>query len=144
MKELRDTIQESVSLYIPVNDQRMCVQRVNSNHSLRQFIEIGDRLPLNRGSGGKLLIAYMQLMQQDVDPGEIASILNKGYAVSIEEREQGVASVSAPVRNNKAEVIASLTISGSAFRFQSNNLQSYIYETVQTAKRISGLLGYQK
>jgi len=144
MKELRDKIQESVSIYTTVEEQRMCVQRVDSEHTLRQCINIGDRLPLQRGSAGKLLIAFQELQVQidGVETAQLQNIRDKGYAISIEEREHGLASISAPIRDHKGEVIAALTISGPVFRFTKGNLDEYIQETIRTAKEISWQLGY--
>lgn len=144
MKALRDHIQEAVSIYITVDDQRMCVQRVESTHALRQFINIGDRLPINRGSAGKLLIAFQHLdiYAEGITPEELQRIREQGFAVSIDERGQGLASISAPIRNNKGEVIASLTVSGPIFRFTCENMEGYIREVVKTAKQISYQLGY--
>lgn len=145
MKNLRDEMQETVSLYISVENQyRMCVQRVESPHILRQFINIGDRLPLNRGSAGKLLIAFQKLAVDldGLEPAEIIKIHKQGYATSFEERERGLASISAPVFDNRGETIASLTVSGPAFRFSANE-QERIKKTVETAQQISFRLGYR-
>jgi len=146
MMNLRDRINESVSIYSTIDDQRMCVQRVDCNkYTLRQCVNIGDRLPLKLGSAGKLLIAFQNLKAyvDDIEPGKLQDILDKGYAVSIEEREHGLASISAPIRDYKGEVIAALTISGPAFRFNKDNLDEYICETIGTARNISCQLGYQ-
>lgn len=144
MKALRDKIHEAVSLYITVDNQRMCVQRVESDQALRQVINVGDRLPLNRGSAGKLLISFQHLdtFAQEIDRQEIECIREQGFAVSLDERGQGLASVSAPIRDNKGSVIASLTIAGPAFRFTCDNRDEYIREAVLTAKQISYQLGY--
>lgn len=145
MKHLRDEIQETVSLYISVENQyRMCVQRVESPHVLRQFINIGDRLPLNRGSAGKLLIAFQNLAVdlEGLEPGEIVKIRKQGYATSFEERERGLASISAPIFDSKGEAIASLTVSGPSFRFSETEKDRYIRKTVETAQQISFRLGH--
>lgn len=145
MKVLRDEIHEAVSLYIAVGDgERMCVQRVESTHALRQIINIGDRLPINRGSAGKLLIAFQHLdtYAEGIAKEELQRIREQGYAVSIDERGQGLSSISVPIRNNKGDVIASLTVSGPEFRFTREHIETYIKELVKTAKQISYQLGY--
>jgi DNA-binding IclR family transcriptional regulator len=144
MEELRNRTQESVSLYAVSGDERVCVQRVESPHALRQVISIGARLPLNRGSAGKLLIVFQNLAgyEEDITWEERKHMLEKGYAHSFEEREQGLASLSVPIWNNKGQVIASLTLSGPSFRFTIANNQKYVEEALRTAKQISYQLGY--
>ncbi|MFM1654906.1 IclR family transcriptional regulator [Brevibacillus sp. B_LB10_24] len=144
MKDLRDRTQETVSMYIVIDKQRMCVQRVESHHTLQPAIHIGDYLPLDRGSAGKLLIVYRNIEPsiERMNPGEVKQILENGFAVSIEEREQGLSSISAPIYNNKGEVIAALSVSGSSFRFTEEKRKEYQKEIVETAHQISYQLGY--
>lgn len=144
MEDLRNRTQESVSLYAVSGDERVCVQRVESSHALRQVINIGARLPLSRGSAGKMLVAFQNLAgyDEDITEEERKQILEKGYAHSFEEREQGLASISVPIRNNKGYVIASLTLSGPSFRFTIDNKHKYVDEMMRTAKQISYQLGY--
>jgi len=144
MQALRDSTQEAVSLYVVSGDQRLCVQRVESLQSLRQVVNVGDRLPLARGSAGKLLVALHHLDSgvEGIDPGEIERIRRQEYAVSFEEREQGLASVSVPIRDDTGQVIAALSIAGPSFRFSAENISTYLQETQQAARRISYQLGY--
>jgi IclR family KDG regulon transcriptional repressor len=144
MKDLRDKSQETVTLYVVSEYKRLCVQRVESNHTLRQAINIGDYLPLDQGSAGKLLIAFHGLLPffKEVEVKEIEKIISQGYAVSFEEREEGLSSISAPIRNDKGEVIAAMSVSGSAFRFTKDKIEKYVEEVVKTTQEISYQLGY--
>jgi IclR family transcriptional regulator, KDG regulon repressor len=144
MQALRDSTQEAVSLYVVSGDARLCVQRVESLQSLRQVINVGDRLPLSRGSAGKLLTALHHLDSRvgGIERGEIERIRSQEYAVSIEEREQGLASVSVPVRDDSGQVIAALSIAGPSFRFTQPTIEWFLRETRQAASRISYQLGY--
>lgn len=127
MKALRDKTQETVTLYVVSGDKRLCVQRVESPHTLRQAINIGDYLPLDLGSAGKLLVAYhgLEAIVQGVSVEEMHKIRKQGFAMSVEEREEGLSSISAPIRNDKGEVIAALSVSGSAFRFTEEKIKQY-------------------
>lgn len=93
---LRDETGESAQLYVRRGEQRVCVLASESPHSLRTIVAVGSVLSLERGSAGKVF------------RGEISSA---GWAASVEEREAGVASVSAAVRNH-GEVIAAVSVSG--------------------------------
>ncbi|GJM38512.1 MAG: IclR family transcriptional regulator [Acidimicrobiales bacterium] len=93
---LRDTTGESAQLYVRDGDSRICVASLESPHGLRTIVATGAALPLDQGSGGRVLA------------GEVG---DGGYVVSIGEREAGVASVSAPVTSSGA-VVAAVSVSG--------------------------------
>ena len=93
---LRDATGESAQLYVRRGGQRVCVLASESPHSLRTIVSVGSVLPLERGSAGKIFRGEAQA---------------SGWAASVEEREAGVASVSAPVHSH-GEVIAAVSVSG--------------------------------
>ncbi len=99
LEVLRDTTGESAQLYVRRGDRRLCVASLESPHGLRTIVPVGMSLPLEVGSAGKILRA---------DP----STIEAGWAESVEERERGVASVSAPVRNAAGDVVAAVSVSG--------------------------------
>ena len=97
MTELRDHTGESVQLYVRDGDQRVCVAALESPHGLRTIVPVGAALPMDRGSAGRALA-------DDVSP--------QGWVQTVEEREPGVASVSAPVRDAVGDVVAAVSVSG--------------------------------
>lgn len=97
LEELRDETGESVQLYVRDGDERVCVLSLESPHGLRTIVPLGARLPLDRGSAGKALT------------GRVTS---EGWAQSVEEREPGVASVSAAVTDGAGTVLAAVSVSG--------------------------------
>lgn len=94
LERLRDETGESVQLYVRRGDDRVCLISLESPHSLRTIVPVGARLPLDRGSAGRVLL------------GE------RSWAETVEEREKGVASVSAAVRDGEGAVIAAVSVSG--------------------------------
>src|SRR3954470_15913690 len=90
---LRNATGESVQLYVADGDGRRCVVALESTHGLRWIVPQGALLPLDRGSAGRVL-------QGD------------DLAESVEEREPGVASVSAAVRDRRGRVTAAVSLSG--------------------------------
>ncbi|MBV8964943.1 MAG: IclR family transcriptional regulator, partial [Mycobacteriaceae bacterium] len=71
------------------------------------------------GSGAKVLLAFSDATaQQAVLPTAkftertLAEVRRRGWAQSAAERESGVASVSAPVRDGRGNVIAAVSVSG--------------------------------
>ena len=55
MEELRDATGESVQLYVPDGDLRVCVAALESPHGLRTIVPVGAALPMDRGSAGRVL-----------------------------------------------------------------------------------------
>jgi len=97
---LRDRTGESVQLFVREGDERRCVVSLQSPHGLRWIVPEGALLPLTVGSAGRLLI------------GAEAAVGRRGWVESVEERERGVASVSAPITVGAAGVLAAVSVSG--------------------------------
>ncbi len=119
---LRDATGESVQLYVADGDGRRCVVSLESTHGLRWIVPQGALLPLDRGSAGRVL--------QGVDIAE-----------SVEEREPGVASVSAAVRDRNGHVIAAVSLSGPVERLSRQPLARFGREVAEAARAVSAAVG---
>lgn len=97
LAELRAATGESVQLYVVDGGSRVCVAALESPHGLRTIVPVGAALPLDRGSAGRVLTG---------DTGR------RGWTETVEEREPGVASVSAPVVGPDGAVVAAVSVSG--------------------------------
>ena len=116
---LREATGESVQLYRREGTSRVCVAALEPAAGLRDTVPVGALLPMTAGSGAKVLLAYSDAaIQQAVLPSAkftdrvLAEVRRRGWAQSVAEREPGVASVSAPVRNGRGVVIAAISVSG--------------------------------
>ena len=116
---LRETTGESVQLYRREGSIRVCVAALEPAAGLRDTVPLGARLPMTAGSAAKVLLAYSEpAVQQDVlaeavfTDRALAEVRRRGWAQSVAEREPGVASVSAPVRDAAGAVIAAVSVSG--------------------------------
>lgn len=115
---LRDATGESVQLYVADGEGRRCVVSLESTHGLRWIVPQGALLPLDRGSAGRVL-------QGD------------DIAESVEEREPGVASVSAAVKNRRGAVIAALSISGPVERLSRQPRELFGRQVVEAADAVT-------
>ena len=95
LERLRDETGESVQLYVRRGEQRLCVAALESPHGLRTIVPVGALLPLEVGSAGRVL------------SGD-----SRAWVQSVEERQRGVASVSAPVHGPDGAVVAAVSVSG--------------------------------
>ncbi|WP_199253550.1 IclR family transcriptional regulator [Mycolicibacterium mengxianglii] len=119
LPRLREITGESVQLYRRDGTARICVAALEPPAGLRDTVPVGTRMPLTAGSGAKVLLAFSDLAtQQAVLPTAkytdrtLAEVRKRGWAQSAAEREPGVASISAPVRDAKGSVIAAISVSG--------------------------------
>src|SRR3954471_1494406 len=107
---------ESAQLYVREGDQRVCVATHERPTGLRDTVPLGAVMPLTKGSGGRVLLAWAEDRDRfDVDASVLAAVRAAGWAATVGEREPGVASVSAPVRVG-GEVVAAIGVSGPAER----------------------------
>jgi DNA-binding IclR family transcriptional regulator len=119
LPRLRELTGESVQLYRREGTWRVCVAAMEPPAGLRDTVPVGTRLPMTAGSGAKVLLAYSDAAtQQAVLPNAkyskrvLANVRRRGWAQSAAEREPGVASVSAPVRDGRGNVVAAVSVSG--------------------------------
>jgi DNA-binding IclR family transcriptional regulator len=113
LARLHEATGESVQLYVRSGDRRLCIAARDAGTGLRDSVPVGALLPLDAGSGGKILLAWSH--PGGVLPAELAAIRKRGWAASVAEREPGVASVSAPVLAGGV-LLGALCISGPASR----------------------------
>jgi len=113
LARLGEATGESAQLYVREGDHRVCVAVHERPSGLRDTVPLGAVLPLDRGSGGKVLLAWAaDASRFGVTPRELATVRRRGWAASVGERESGVASVSAPVFDGAGTVLAAISVSG--------------------------------
>ncbi|HEX4983170.1 MAG TPA: IclR family transcriptional regulator [Ilumatobacteraceae bacterium] len=122
LTRLRDETGESVQLFVREGAQRRCVLSLPSPHALRWIVPDGARLPLELGSAGRVL------------SGEVGP---QGWVASVEEREAGVASVSAPVRSTHGDIVAAVSISGPVERLSRKPGERFGVQVVEAAARVA-------
>ena len=162
MDVLRGKTRETISLYVPAGDRCVCVDRLESPLDIRRVVSIGDQVPLDAGSTGKVLLAYMaepvrsehlsrlrtdsaagkSVAEQERLLSQLALIRQQGVATSHEERVPQVSSASAPIFDAAGEAVASLTVSGPTGRFAAERLSQYIILVKEAALLISEQLGF--
>lgn len=149
MEQLRDRLEETVSLYLLDGMDRLRIQAVQSSQAIRRVAPVGVRLPLFVGASSKVLVAYAPdtVLQavlnspewpSSIDRAEYIAQLERireiGYATSYEEREPGAAAVSVPILNQKGELAAALSVSGPVSRMSQQTLQEIAPIVMEAAK----------
>jgi DNA-binding IclR family transcriptional regulator len=145
--QLRDRTGESAQLYRRQGDTRVCVAAAERMSGLRDTVPVGSTLPMTAGSGAQVLLAWEEperlhrgLRGAKFTAATLASVRRRGWAQSVAEREQGVASVSSPVRGTGGRVIAAVSVSGPIERLTRSPGRLHAEAVVAAGKRITEAL----
>jgi len=134
---------ESTQLYVREGVRRVCVASVErTGGGLRDTVPVGAVLPLGRGSGGKVFLAWAEDGERlsGMHPAELGGIRDQGWAESVAEREAGVASVSAPVFGSDGRLRAAVCASGPISRLGEHPGERLAKPVVAAAREIEGAL----
>ena len=138
MQKLHEQIGESVNLGVRQGDEIVYVERTSSGRSSVRVVHlVGARAPLHVTAAGKLYLAedgrdkLHEYARRTGLPGftatsitslvalekEIERVRRHGIAYDNEEIEQGLRCVAAPIRDDSGELVAGLSVSAPADRY---------------------------
>jgi DNA-binding IclR family transcriptional regulator len=116
---LRDASGESSQFYVRDGATRVCLAAAERTSGLRDTVPVGARLPMTAGSAAHALLAFAPadevtrlLPNASFTARTLLDVRRRGWAHSIAEREPGVASLSAPVRDGNGAVLGAVSVSG--------------------------------
>ncbi len=132
LRELSRLTGESASFYVREGDIRACISRVEGPQAVRHHVRIGERLPLNKGAPGKVILAF-----SGEQGSEYETIRQRGYHMSMGEREPEVSSVSAPVFGLNWRLLGSMCISGPTARLGRATLETHASAVIHAANTLS-------
>ena len=112
MRELVAQTKEGAAFHVRQGDRRLCLHRVESPHRVREHGHAGDLLPLDRGTGGRVLLAFSGMRGALYD-----GIRAAGVAVMRADREPDLAGISAPVFAAGQRLVGALTLTMPLMRF---------------------------
>jgi len=118
LHELVRATGESASFYVREGDIRACIARVEGPQSLRHNVRIGERLPLDKGAPGRVILAF-----SGAAGAAYETIRERGFHISMGEREVDVSSVAAPVFATNWRLLGSICISGPSSRLTKAKLE---------------------
>ena len=111
---------------------------------LRDSIPVGATLTMQAGSAAQILLAWEDpermhrgLQNAAFSATALSGIRRRGWSQSVGEREQGVASVSAPVRSPGGKVIAAVSVSGPLERLSRQPGRMHAPAVLAAAERLS-------
>jgi DNA-binding IclR family transcriptional regulator len=162
LAHLRAQIGESAQVGVLDGAEVVYVDRLESAHSLRLFTETGRRVPAHCTSSGKVLLAHRPEHEREaflahgpfprltphtiVEPAalrdELTAVRMRGWAEAVDEREIGVASLAAPIRDRRGEVVAAISIGAPVARFGAVIRRRHAAALVEAGEAVSRRLGW--
>lgn len=113
LREIAGELRESASFFVRDGDKRVCLHRVDAPRAVRDTISEGDRLPIDVGASGHVILAFGGQSGRRYD-----EIRQRLHAASYGERDPETAAVSCPVFGIYQEFAGALTVSGPRYRIE--------------------------
>lgn len=136
------------------------VDKIESDHPVRAYSEVGGRAPSYCVASGKAMLAFNQslldaLLERPLEAYTTASITDperlleemqitrrRGYSINYGEYREEVVGVASPIRDHLGQVFAAVGISGPAYRLPRKTIGRNAPLVVEIALRISEELGH--
>lgn len=166
--KLVGSITETVHVAVLKNQQVFYIDKVESPQGLKVSSHMGSYNPAYATALGKTLLAFLpeELKAQTINEimetkkpiaftnntivnkqdliKELKKIRDNGFAIDREEFELGLICVAIPIFNQSNEVVASLSASGPANRFEEEKVANYVATLKKGADAIKQKIGYFK
>ena len=163
MAQLADEVDEVIGLGALSGHQVVLLAIVLKTQKIINInVTPGDTLPLHATASGKVILAFSDKPQRDillknnamteltsrtissleVFEAQLKKVRQSGFATAIDEGSYGLSTIAAPVRNNRGEVVAALTIMVPTARTLKGAITAYRDKIIQTADLISRAIGY--
>ncbi len=160
---LAERTSETVTLSVLEAGGCMTIDQIVADSTVVSRSWLGRRVPLHCTAAGKTWLAYLPPDEQSeivagphkrftdrtvVDPEYLAETLGQirtdGYAIAIEEYEEGLAAVAAPVLAADGHIVATIDVSGPAYRLGEAELSEMTPLVVEAAAHASTRFGYSE
>ncbi len=161
LTQLRDLTDETVTLHVKVDDQRVVMAQVVSTQGIRRVLQVGSSRPIHLGAVGMVLMSdlsdqeVLQLLNRArpqkwttstvTDPKQILDLVRRaridGYSTLSEQTEEGVGVIALPLHDHRGKVPAAIVISGPIQRWNPVAIGPHIESMVAIVEDVSRRLG---
>ncbi len=137
LRRIVELLGESASFYIPQNDGRLCLHRVNaSNQVIVDSVREGDWLPLEGGATGTILLAF-----RGEEGAETAAVRERMWAATFGGAHPEMAAVAVPVFGAQQALLGALSVSGPRYRLEARGAEALYPTLLQCGSELTALLG---
>lgn len=156
MEELHEATRETIGLYRRAGMTRVALAGLESPQPVRLTVSGGRVRPVFFGAPGKVLLAGLPLSELkalirfatqsgvDINEAELRAQLDQiretGFAISFEESTAQASSIAAPIVASDGRAIASMSISGPAYRWTAEAMNAARDDLRLCVRRTSELL----
>jgi len=149
---------ETATLSAPGEGVAITIDFVPGPSSVQGVAQIGRPSVAHATATGKVMLAFTEAGVPDgtldaytartiTDPdalgGELELVRERGWAESLEEREDDLNAVAAPVRDDRGGLVAIMGLQGPAFRFDPPAMSAALKPLRERAEAVSAKLGWQ-
>jgi DNA-binding IclR family transcriptional regulator len=160
MRRLAEESGETINLFVLTpGGSAEAIAQIDGRHLLGATNWIGRELPLHCTASGKVFLAtgaaqlkdgaqLERLTEHTLVDGtrlarELQAVQDQGYASIVDELEDGLSAVAAPVRERGGGVVGAITVSGASLRLAPHRLRLLGRLTLEQATAVSRRLGYE-
>jgi DNA-binding IclR family transcriptional regulator len=136
LRELAQQTGESVIFHVREGERRVCLHRVESSQPVRYHVREGEVLPLQRGAGGRVLLAFSGARGEPYE-----TIRRQLHYVGFGDRSPEVSGLSAPVFGPSEVLVGAMTVSGPTSRVDARFTQRAVPMLLAAAARATRNLG---
>jgi len=159
--ELQRQTGETATVSARVPGGRVYLDQVESTQEIKMTVEIGRCFDLHSGSSGRAILAFLSEDEQEdilsrplgrqtaatvTDPDALRASLRETRATGVchseGERQEGAASLAAPVFSADGQVVGSVSVCGPSYRMSEEKRGRYEEALLEAASRVSRTLGY--
>ena len=133
LRRLVAATQESAVYHVRQGDLRLVLYRVDSPQPIRDHVFPGDVMPLDRGAGGRVLMAFSGAEGSLYD-----RIRREGAVAVVGDRSPELAGIAAPVFKAGGEIAGAVTLTMPTNRFRTEHIEP----VKATARAVSERLGH--
>ncbi len=164
LQELAAATGETSYISILRGNEVVYLDSVETSSTVRVISRVGLHMPVHATAAGKALVAYesdvdlrklfsgelpsfTKTTRTDVDVfvHEIAHVRELGYATDLEEFEEGLRCIGAPIRDYTRKVVGAISVSGPANRLSDERIATSIGPELDRAgKALSARLGFRE
>jgi DNA-binding IclR family transcriptional regulator len=136
LRELVKQTGETAAVYVREDDVRLCLYRLEWQRSVRMHVREGERLTLEKGAAGKVLLAFAG------DKGAtLKKVRDAGYAVSLGERDAESAAIAVPVFGVGQKLICAISLGIPRYRFDKKEFKLYLPFVMRAGAELTTALG---